>query len=58
LVSRRQCLRPTEDQLAVFRYVTPQEFAELKEDALRIGFRRVESGPLVRSSYRAWEHVK
>jgi lipoic acid synthetase len=53
-----QYLRPTEEQLTVVRYVTPQEFAELKEDALRLGFRHVESGPLVRSSYHAWEHVE
>ena len=53
-----QYLRPSEEQLTVVRYVTPQEFAELKEDALRLGFRHVESGPLVRSSYHAWEHVK
>jgi len=53
-----QYLRPTEDQLTVVRYVTPQEFAELKEDALQLGFRHVESGPLVRSSYHAWEQVK
>ena len=39
-------------------YITPDEFAGLKEDALRFGFRHVESGPLIRSSYRAWEHVK
>jgi len=53
-----QYLRPSEEQLTVVRYVTPQEFAELKEDALRLGFHHVESGPLVRSSYHAWEHVK
>jgi lipoic acid synthetase len=53
-----QYLRPSEEQLTVVRYVTPDEFAGLKEDALRLGFRHVESGPLVRSSYHAWEHVK
>ena len=53
-----QYLQPTPEQLPVFRYVTPQEFAGLKEDALRLGFRHVESGPLVRSSYHAWEHVQ
>ena len=53
-----QYLRPTEDQLTVTRYVTPEEFAQFKEDALKFGFRHVESGPLVRSSYHAWEHVK
>jgi lipoic acid synthetase len=52
-----QYLRPSFQQLTVVRYVTPDEFAELKEEALRFGFRHVESGPLVRSSYHAWEHV-
>jgi lipoic acid synthetase len=53
-----QYLQPSLEQLPVFRYVTPQEFAELREDALALGFHHVESGPLVRSSYHAWEHVK
>jgi lipoic acid synthetase len=52
-----QYLRPTADQLTVVRYVTPQEFADLKAAALQLGFRHVVSGPLVRSSYHAWEHV-
>ena len=52
-----QYLRPSQDHLEVVRYVTPQEFAELREAGLAMGFRHVESGPLVRSSYHAWEHV-
>jgi lipoic acid synthetase len=52
-----QYLRPSQDHLPVSRYVPPAEFAELKSVALAIGFRHVESGPLVRSSYHAWEHV-
>jgi lipoic acid synthetase len=52
-----QYLRPSQDHLPVVRYVPPAEFAELKRDALALGFRHVESGPLVRSSYHAWEHV-
>jgi lipoyl synthase len=52
-----QYLRPSTDHLPVVRYVPPAEFAELKRDALALGFRHVESGPLVRSSYHAWEHV-
>jgi lipoyl synthase len=52
-----QYLRPSALHLAVERYVPPQEFAALRETALRFGFRHVESGPLVRSSYHAWEHV-
>jgi lipoic acid synthetase len=52
-----QYLRPSSKHLPVVRYVMPTEFAELKIEALRLGFRHVESGPLVRSSYHAWEHV-
>jgi lipoic acid synthetase len=50
-----QYLKPTADQLDVFRYVTPAEFASLKVEAEGIGFRDVVSGPMVRSSYHAWE---
>jgi len=52
-----QYLRPSQDHLPVVRYVPPAEFSELKRDALALGFRHVEAGPLVRSSYHAWEHV-
>jgi lipoic acid synthetase len=52
-----QYLRPSADHLPVERYVPPEEFAELRERALGVGFRHVESGPLVRSSYHAWAHV-
>jgi lipoic acid synthetase len=52
-----QYLRPSKDHLPVERYVTPAEFADLKQEALALGFRHVESAPLVRSSYHAWEHV-
>jgi lipoyl synthase len=52
-----QYLQPSRDHLPVVRYVPPSEFAELKADALALGFRHVESAPLVRSSYHAWEHV-
>ncbi len=52
-----QYLRPSLDHLPVVRYVTPDEFAELRGAAQAMGFRHVESGPLVRSSYHAWEHV-
>jgi lipoyl synthase len=52
-----QYLRPSKDHLPVERYVTPEEFADLKREALSLGFRHVESAPLVRSSYHAWEHV-
>jgi lipoic acid synthetase len=52
-----QYLRPSADHLPVDRYVPPEEFAGLRERALRLGFRHVEAGPLVRSSYHAWDHV-
>jgi lipoyl synthase len=52
-----QYLRPSAAHLAVERYVPPQEFVALRDTALGFGFRHVESGPLVRSSYHAWEHV-
>jgi lipoyl synthase len=52
-----QYLRPSADHLPVTRYVTPEEFAALRSAALELGFRHVESGPLVRSSYHAWAHV-
>jgi lipoyl synthase len=53
-----QYLQPSKQHLAIDRYVTPQEFQELKEYGLSIGFRWVESGPLVRSSYHAAEQVR
>lgn len=52
-----QYLRPSERHLPVVRYYPPQEFLELKEEALALGFRHVESGPLVRSSYHARDQV-
>jgi lipoic acid synthetase len=52
-----QYLQPTPAHLPVVRYWMPEEFAELKEAALSLGFKHVESGPLVRSSYHAEEQV-
>ena len=52
-----QYLRPSRDHLPMARLYTPREFAELKTEALRMGFRHVESGPLVRSSYHAHEQA-
>jgi lipoic acid synthetase len=52
-----QYLRPTVSHLPVERYVHPDEFAEMKAEALALGFRHVESGPLVRSSYHARDQV-
>ena len=52
-----QYLRPTANHLPIARYVPPDEFAMLKTEALKLGFRHVESGPLVRSSYHAASQV-
>jgi len=52
-----QYLRPSRDHLPMARLYTPREFAELKAEALRMSFRHVESGPLVRSSYHAHEQA-
>ena len=52
-----QYLRPSRDHLPMTRFYTPKEFEYLKKEALRFGFRHVESGPLVRSSYHAHEHA-
>ena len=53
-----QYLRPSDAHIELDRYVTPAEFLELKEFGRTLGFRHVESGPLVRSSYHAWEQVQ
>ena len=52
-----QYLRPSIWHLPVDRYYPPDEFIELREEALSVGFRHVEAGPLVRSSYHAREQV-
>ncbi len=52
-----QYLQPTRDHLPVDRYVHPDEFAEYRERGLAMGFRVVQSGPLVRSSYHAGEQI-
>jgi lipoyl synthase len=52
-----QYLRPSRDHLPISRFYTPDEFQYLKAAALRCGFRHVESGPLVRSSYHAHEQA-
>jgi lipoic acid synthetase len=43
--------------MPVARYYTPEEFAELREIGLSMGFSHVQSSPLTRSSYHAWEQV-
>ena len=53
-----QYLRPSEGHIPLDRYVTPDEFRQLRDVGVALGFRHVESGPLVRSSYHAWEQVQ
>ena len=57
IVTLGQYLQPSPKLLKVERYLDPQEFQEFKKGADKLGFRHVESGPLVRSSYHAWSHV-
>ncbi len=52
-----QYLQPTKEHLPIDRYVTPEEFEMYKQTGLAMGFKFVESGPLVRSSYHADEQV-
>ncbi len=52
-----QYLRPSRDHLPIARFYPPEEFHDLREQALGFGFRHVESGPLVRSSYHAHEQA-
>jgi lipoic acid synthetase len=58
LLTVGQYLRPSSGHLPVARFYTPEEFAELREIGRRLGYRHVEAGPLVRSSYHAWEQVQ
>jgi lipoic acid synthetase len=58
LLTVGQYLRPSKDHLPIARFYTPEEFRFMKEQALRFGFRHVESGPLVRSSYHAHEQAE
>ena len=53
-----QYLRPSRDHLPMSRFYTPDEFAFLKHEAMQMGFKHVESGPLVRSSYHAHEQAQ
>jgi lipoic acid synthetase len=58
IITLGQYLRPSESHIKLDRYVTPDEFRMLREEGMAMGFRHVESGPLVRSSYHAWEQVQ
>jgi lipoic acid synthetase len=53
-----QYLRPSSDHIPLDRYYAPEEFRMLREAGMKMGFRHVEAGPLVRSSYHAWEQVQ
>jgi lipoic acid synthetase len=57
IVTLGQYLRPTEAHLPIARYYTPAEFDELREIGLELGFTHVQSSPLTRSSYHAWEQA-
>jgi lipoic acid synthetase len=58
IITIGQYLRPTENHLPMSRYYTPREFADLKRYGFALGFKHVESGPLVRSSYHAHEQTE
>ncbi len=53
-----QYLRPTREHMAVARYYTPDEFRRIADEGREMGFKHVESGPLVRSSYHAWDQAQ
>jgi lipoic acid synthetase len=53
-----QYLRPSVNHHPLDRYYTPEEFSQLRDAGREMGYRHVESGPLVRSSYHAWEQVQ
>jgi len=57
IITLGQYLQPTKNHLPVVRYVPPEEFANLKQTALKKGFEYAECGPLVRSSYHAEAHI-
>ncbi len=58
LLTVGQYLRPSAKHLPVARYVPPEEFESIREEALSLGFLHVESGPMVRSSYHADEQAR
>ncbi len=53
-----QYLQPSREEIPVARYLPPEEFIALKGEALAYGFKHVESGTFVRSSYRSWEQAR
>jgi lipoic acid synthetase len=57
VVTIGQYLQPSKKHLPVKEFITPDQFAKYEEYGLSLGFRHVESGPLVRSSYKAQKHI-
>lgn len=57
IITLGQYLQPSKNHLAVQRFVEPEEFEKYREFAVGLGFRHVESSPLVRSSYHAERHI-
>ena len=57
IVTMGQYLQPTKNHLPVSSFITPDDFKKYEQYALNLGFRHVESGPLVRSSYKAHKHI-
>jgi lipoic acid synthetase len=57
VITLGQYLQPTPKHLPVADFITPERFAEYEEIGKKMGFRHVESGPLVRSSYHAEKHM-
>ena len=57
MITLGQYLQPTQEHLAVERYVPPEEFDEIGDLCRKLGYRMVASGPFVRSSYHAGEMV-
>jgi len=57
IITLGQYLQPTKRHLPVVEFITPEVFKELEEIGLEMGFKFVESGPLVRSSYHAEKHI-
>ena len=57
IVTIGQYLQPSKKHLPVKEFITPEQFKKYEEIGLKMGFRHLESGPLVRSSYKAQKHL-
>ena len=57
VVTIGQYLQPSKKHLPVKEYITPEQFKKYEQIGLELGFKHVESGPLVRSSYKAQKHI-